>query len=79
MFTEKIIRWSGLAYLGYISASLMVVLYLVRLIVLEATSLAIVIPALLEGFIVNPLWYVWLGMTLMHSQSLSRSTVLIRS
>jgi hypothetical protein len=70
---------SRLAYLGYISAGLMVVLYLGRLIVLGATSPAIVIPALLEGFIVNPLWYVWLGMTLMRSQSLSRSTVLIRS
>jgi hypothetical protein len=52
----------GLAYLGYLSAALMIILYLGRLILLQATSLAIVIPALLEGFIVNPLWYVWLGM-----------------
>jgi hypothetical protein len=51
----------GFAYLGYVSAILMVVLYLGRLIILEATNLAIVIPALLEGFVVNPLWYVWLG------------------
>ena len=54
----------GLAYLGYISATLMIVLYLGRLIILEATNLAIVVPALLEGFIVNPLWYIWLGRTL---------------
>lgn len=54
----------GLAYLGYVSAILMIVLYLGRLIILEATNLAIVVPALLEGFIVNPLWYVWLGRTL---------------
>jgi hypothetical protein len=53
---------NGLAYLGYLSAALMIILYLGRLILLQATSLAIVIPALLEGFIVNPLWYVWLGM-----------------
>ena len=52
---------SGLAFLGYVSAVLMIVLYLGRLIILQATNLAIVIPALLEGFIVNPLWYVWLG------------------
>jgi hypothetical protein len=51
----------GLAYLGYVSAILMIVLYLGRLIILQATNLAIVIPALLEGFIVNPLWYIWLG------------------
>lgn len=59
----------GLAYLGYISAILMIVLYLGRLIILEATNLAIVVPALLEGFIVNPLWYVWLGRTLVRRQS----------
>ena len=58
----------GLAYLGYGSASLMIVLYLGRLIILEATNPVIVIPALLEGFIVNPLWYVWLGRTLARSQ-----------
>ena len=57
------------AYLGYVSAILMILLYLGRLIILQATSLAIVIPALLEGFIVNPLWYIWLGLTLMRNQS----------
>ena len=51
----------GLAYLGYVSAILMIVLYLGRLVILQATHPAIVIPALLEGFIVNPIWYVWLG------------------
>jgi hypothetical protein len=49
------------AYLGYLSAILMIVLYLGRLIILQGTNLAIVVPALLEGFIVNPLWYLWLG------------------
>jgi hypothetical protein len=54
----------GHAYLGYLSAVLLVVLYLGRLIILQATSPVIVIPALLEGFLVNPIWYVWLGLTL---------------
>jgi len=62
----------GLAYLGYLSATLMIVLYLGRLIILQATSLAIVIPALLEGFIVNPIWYVWLGLMFLRNQSPSR-------
>lgn len=57
----------GLAYLGYLSAALMVILYLGRLIILQATNLAIVIPALLEGFIVNPLWYIWLGLAFLRS------------
>ncbi len=55
----------GLGWLGYLSAVLMLVLYLGRLIVLQATSLVIVIPALLEGFIVNPAWYIWLGISLL--------------
>jgi len=63
---------NGLAYLGYLSAILLIVLYLGRLIILQATSLAIVIPALLEGFIVNPIWYVWLGLTFLRSQSPSK-------
>jgi len=62
----------GLAYLGYLSATLMIVLYLGRLIILQATSLAIVIPALLEGFIVNPIWYIWLGLTLLRNQGPSK-------
>jgi hypothetical protein len=58
----------GLAYFGMLSAILMIVLYLGRLIILQATSLAIVIPALLEGFLVNPIWYIWLGVTLRRDQ-----------
>jgi hypothetical protein len=52
----------GLRYLGYASAILMIVLYLGRLIILQATSPAILIPAALEGFVVNPLWFLWLGL-----------------
>jgi hypothetical protein len=59
----------GLVYLGYLSAILMIILYLGRLIILQAASPVIVIPALLEGFIVNPIWYVWLGLTFLRNQS----------
>ena len=62
----------GLAYLGYLSAILMIVLYLGRLIIVQATSPVIVIPALLEGFIVNPIWYGWLGLTFLRNRSPSR-------
>jgi hypothetical protein len=61
-----------LASLGYLSAILMIVLYLGRLIIVQATSPVIVIPALLEGFIVNPLWYIWLGLTFLRSQTPSK-------
>ena len=63
---------SRLAYLGYLSAILMIVLYLGRLIIVQATSPVIVIPALLEGFVVNPIWYIWLGLTFLRSQSPSK-------
>jgi hypothetical protein len=54
----------GLGYLGYLVAALEIILYLGRLIVLDATSPVIVVPALLAGFIVTPIWYVWLGVSL---------------
>jgi hypothetical protein len=62
----------GLAYVGYFSAILMIILYLGRLIIVQATTPVIVIPALLEGFIVNPIWYMWLGLTFIRSQSPSK-------
>ncbi len=54
----------GLAYLGYVSATLSVVLYLGRLIVLNPENPAILWPALLNGFVANPVWYIWLGVAL---------------
>jgi hypothetical protein len=54
----------GLGYLGYVLAVLQILLYLARLIVLDATSFLVLGPALLAGFIVSPAWYVWLGAVL---------------
>lgn len=54
----------GLGYLGYLLAALFIILYLGRLVILNAASPVIVGPALLAGFIVNPLWYLWLGWVL---------------
>jgi hypothetical protein len=54
----------GLARLGYLSGILLVLIYLGRLVILDPTSPLVLVPAALEGFIVNPVWYVWLGMTL---------------
>jgi hypothetical protein len=58
-----------LGWLGYLLAALLLVLYLARLIVLDATSPIILIPVLLTGFIVNPLWYGWLGAALWREAS----------
>ncbi len=55
----------GLAALGYVLAALLVMIYLGRLIVLDPSSPLILGPAALAGFIVNPAWYLWLGLSLL--------------
>jgi hypothetical protein len=59
----------GLGYLGYVSAVLLLALYLGRLIVLDATNPVILVPALLNGLLINPLFYLWLGLTLVRGRS----------
>jgi hypothetical protein len=44
-------------------------LYLGRLIVLDPTSPVILVPALLNGFLVNPALYIWLGLALLRGRS----------
>ena len=51
----------GLGYLASLNGVLLVLLYLGRLLILDPANLLIVIPALLTGFLLNPLWYAWLG------------------
>lgn len=53
-----------LSYLGYLAAVLLIILYLGRLIIYTPTNPVILIPVLLSGFLVNPIWYIWLGITL---------------
>jgi len=55
---------SGLSYLGYLSALLLIILYLGRLVILDPAHPLILGPALLNGFLVNPAWYIWLGLAL---------------
>jgi hypothetical protein len=69
LMTQEMIFPKNLAYLGILSAVLMIILYLGRLIILQATSFVIVIPALLEGFLVNPIWYLGLGLTFLRDQN----------
>jgi hypothetical protein len=58
-------------YLAYLSALLLVVLYLGRLIVLEPSNPVIVIPALLSGFVANPALYILLGLALLSGEDVS--------
>jgi hypothetical protein len=54
----------GLGYLGYASGVLLILVYLGRLIILSASNPLVLGPAAIEGFLVNPAWYVWLGFAL---------------
>lgn len=54
----------SLNYLGVLSGLLLIVIYLARLTVLSPASPILRYPVLLEGFIVNPIWYIWLGSVL---------------
>lgn len=60
-------RW--LSYLGYLLAILLLVLYLGRLFIYNPANPAILVPALLSGFIVSPLWYLCLGLALWRSRA----------
>lgn len=58
----------ALAYLGYLVGALMIVTWLARLIVLDATSILVLLPAALTGFLANPAWYLWLGLVLLRQR-----------
>jgi hypothetical protein len=58
-------------YLAYLSAILLVILYLGRLIVLDPTSPVILLPALLNGFLINPAFYLLVGMALLSGRGAS--------
>lgn len=55
---------TALVGIGYASGVLLVLIYISRLTILEASSLLVLAPAGIEGFIVNPVWYAWLGLVL---------------
>jgi len=60
---------SGLGWLGLALGALLIVVYLGRLIVLDASSPLVLGPAALAGLIVNPAFYLWLGRELLREAS----------
>lgn len=54
----------GLIWTGYLSGALFIVIYIARLTVLSPAEPILLIPVLLNGFIVSPVWFLWLGMVL---------------
>lgn len=62
-----------LRLLTFVLGLLLLIIYLGRLIILDPTSPLILAPAALTGFILNPVWYLWLGLEL--RQGWSKSAV----
>lgn len=58
----------NLAYVGYVSAVLLIVLYVGRLVILTPTHPVILYSAVLNGFVVNPVFYIWLGLVLLRHE-----------
>jgi hypothetical protein len=60
----------ALGYLGYLAGSLLVAIYLGRLLIVTATDPLVAGPAILTGFLVAPAWYLWLGVVLRRAGAL---------
>ncbi len=55
--------------LTFLLGVLLLVVYLGRLIVLTPTSPLVLLPAAVTGFVVNPLWYLLLGLSLRRDEA----------
>lgn len=57
-----------LGYVGYALAGFLLLTYLGRLIVLTPSNPLVLGPAALTGLVLNPLFYIWLGLHLLKSE-----------
>jgi hypothetical protein len=58
----------GLGYLAFLSAALLVFVYIGRLVILNPKSPGLLAAAVTVGYVVNPVWFVWLGLALRRPQ-----------
>jgi hypothetical protein len=54
----------ALGYLAFVSAALLVFVYIGRLVILNPKNPALLTAAVIVGFVVNPAWYAWVARTL---------------
>lgn len=54
----------GLGLVAAVLAALLLVIYIGRLVVLDPEHPILLVAALATGFVVNPLWWIWLGVEL---------------
>jgi hypothetical protein len=53
-----------LAYLGFLGSALLVFVYIGRLVILNPKSPGLLVGAVLVGYVVNPAWFIWVGLVL---------------
>jgi len=58
----------GLGYLAFLSAALLVFVYVGRLVILNPKSPGLLAAAVAVGYVVDPVWFVWLGLALRRQQ-----------
>ncbi|HEY7357753.1 MAG TPA: hypothetical protein VH590_14850, partial [Ktedonobacterales bacterium] len=63
----------SLGYLGYALAILLIIVYLGRLILLQPGNPVLLGAAALTGFLLAPIWYIWLGLVLWRSQRVQKA------
>ncbi len=61
----------GLSRLGLLTGALLIVVYLARLIIFSPTNPLVLAGAGISGFIVTPIFYIWLGLVFLN-QSFTR-------
>jgi len=65
----------GLAYMAFLSAALLVFVYIGRLVILNPKNPALLTCAVVDGFVVNPIWFIWLGLVLRQSPRVQAAPV----
>ncbi len=63
----------SLGYLGYALAVLLIIVYLGRLILLQPSNPVLLGAAALTGFLLAPIWYIWLGLVLWRSPRVQKA------
>jgi hypothetical protein len=56
-------------WLGLFLGVLLLIIYLGRLVLVDARNPLLLVPAALTGLVINPLWYIWLGLILRRTDS----------
>jgi len=69
----------GLGYVTALLSILLIVVYLGRLILLQPTNPFLLGSAALTGFLISPLWYIWLGVVLWRRGDALKSASTIRA